>query len=293
MQDPKRKLLSQLLAATALRPADDYDVQAWKDYYAKHPGVMRAVGADATELNLEDPAVKKLLEPLITAAVKDATSKLEKNRDTIKGEKIELQKKLDALTEQLGDIDVGSLKEFVARSKNDEYTKLIKEGKFQQVIDAEVQKAVAKVQRDIEAANERAKKAEEAAVQAKNSFKQEKIRNKAALSVKDFQDGALDDIQRRALETFDYNDEGQFVLKEGVTARLKNGKPVDFDSFGQYLIESAPYYFKPSNGGGGDGGKAPAKGQDGLIRILAADQQAINKHQKDIATGKAIVVDAL
>lgn len=236
-----------------------------------------------------DPAVKALLE----AAVADAVKGLKKNNEDLRKEKDNQKARLDELQtklESLGDLDLNAVSEFVKRTRSDEYAALYKAGKFSEVIDKEVEKAVTKVKRDMQALQEQLDQATKATTEAKTALKTERIRNKVATSVKDLNEGALDDIQRNALDLFDEDENGAIILKDGVNARTKDGKAVTVDTLQTFLLETKPYYFKGSSGGGARGGGQPG-GKGGPMQIPKSDTAAIAKHQADIATGKVIVVD--
>lgn len=249
-------------------------------------------GGGGGALDPNDPKVKALVD----AAVDKATAALKANNADLKKEKENQKKAMDELTEKLSaldGIDIGAFKDFASKHKTEEYAALFKAGRFSDVIDREVAKAVAKVQKEVERLTAEVATHQKAASESTAALKTERIRNKVAGSVKEFNEGALEDIQRTALDMFDMDEAGQYVLREGVAARTKDGKPVTLETLNAYLLETRPYYFKGSQGGGGKGGGGGGQGggNDGVLRILSTDKDAINKHRSQIADGKAIVVD--
>lgn len=246
-------------------------------------------GGGGGEIDLKDPKVVALVD----AAVESATTALRKNNGDLKTEKDKLKVRIDALDEKVAAIDgldVDAIKAFAEKHNAEEYGKMFKEGRFSEVIDLEVQKAVKKIQGDIDTATEATTAATKERDEARTGLKTEKIRNSVAGSVKDLSDGALGDVQQLALNMFDHDDDGAMVLREDSTARTKDGKPVTLDTFNNYLLENRPYYFKGSQGGGGGGGQGGKDGA-GPLQILSTDHATIQSKQSDIASGKAIVVD--
>lgn len=248
-------------------------------------------GGGGGEIDASNPQVKALID----AAVESATKALKKNNDALLTEKKTVQtrfEELEAKVAAFGDIDPTALVNFAQQHKNEEYSALFKAGKFGEVINKEVEKVAKNLQKEIDRLKGEAETAGKTATEAKTALKTERIRNKVASQVKDINEGALDDVQRHALDIFDEDPEtGAVVLKEGRTDRTKDGKPVTLETLNGYLLETRPYYFKASNGGGGQGGGKGGPGQGGPRQIKSSDKEAITKHRAEIAKGEVIVVD--
>jgi len=75
------------------------------------------------------------VKALVEQAVAEATKGLVNNRDQIKGEKMALKQELENLKAQWGDLNPDQVKAFMSRLENDEETRLIAEGKIDEVLD--------------------------------------------------------------------------------------------------------------------------------------------------------------
>ena len=106
--------------------------------------------------------------------------------------------------------------------------------------------------------------------------------------------GALADIFARAGSTWRVNEEGKLVALNAAGEQVygTEANPLTLDEWLVQTVKDAPYLFEASTGTGGDGSKGTAlKGSDGILRIPRSDEAMKGMHLKDIATGKAIVVD--
>lgn len=106
--------------------------------------------------------------------------------------------------------------------------------------------------------------------------------------------GALDDIFSRAGGTWRTNEEGKLVAldSKGEPVYGGEGKVLTLDEWLVQTVKDAPYLFEVNKGGGGDGGKGgDNKGSDGIIRVPRSDEAMKGKYIKELAEGKAIMVD--
>lgn len=106
--------------------------------------------------------------------------------------------------------------------------------------------------------------------------------------------GALGDIFARAGQTWKVNDTGKLVALKADGEQLygSEANPLTMDEWLVQTVKDAPYLFEANQGSGGDGGKGTGgKGSDGILRIPRSDERLKGLHIKDIAEGKAVIVD--
>lgn len=225
------------------------------------------------DLDLSNPDVKKLVE----TAVAEATSGLSSNRDAILGEKKGLQEKLDALSKQWDGLDPDVVKNLVDRMNNDEETKLIAEGKIDEVVSRRVEAMRTDLETRLASATEKLEGLEgekgSLATKVKNLIIDGMVR----------QSGSELNLLPTAMEDAIYRAKGRFQLDE-------NDKPVARDDAGALLIgkdgktpltptewlegmkESAPHWFPAPTGAGASGGAGPSQsGSFTLTRSQARD----------------------
>lgn len=106
--------------------------------------------------------------------------------------------------------------------------------------------------------------------------------------------GALDDIFSRAGSTWRTNEEGKLVALDSKDEPVYGGegKVLTLDEWLVQTVKDAPYLFEVNKGTDGKGGKGTdLKGSDGIIRVSRSDEAMKGKYIKELAEGKAIMVD--
>lgn len=207
-----------------------------------------------------DPAVQALIQAEATKAIAAIKAK----NDELIAEK----RKLQEFASTFEGIDKDTLKNYMERLKNDEETRLIAEGKIDEVMARRTDRMRETYQSQIE---ERAKALEDANARfqrLEQEFNQSKIEaavRDAATAAK-VEPTAIDDVLARARSHFTLI-EGRLVSKDQHTGEIRIGadgkspySPVDFM---EDLKKSAPHFWPRSTSGGftGPGGAAAASDQ--------------------------------
>ena len=226
--------------------------------------VKDADGKDIeVEVNLDatNPDVKRLIDEAVAASTKGLTS----NRDEILTEKKGLQEKLDALGKQWDGLDPEVVKNLVNRMNTDEETKLIAEGKIDEV----VEKRVLAMKTDLEA---RLAAATESltTLEGKNVSLSDKVKNlvidgmvRQAGSELKILPTAYDDAIHRAKRHFQLDDNDHPVARDDAGTLLfgKDGKsPLSPNEWLEGMKETAPHWFPAPSGGGAGGGSGGSTG---------------------------------
>lgn len=227
-------------------------------------------------LDMTNPAVKELVD----AAVAEATKGLATNKEQILAEKKELQQKLEGLTKQWDGLDPEVVKNLVNRMNNDEETKLIAEGKIDEV----VERRVAALRKDLEtqlaAAQEKLDE-----MSGTNEGLSSKVKNlvidgmvRQAGSELNLLPSAVEDAIYRAKGQFELDEHDHPIARDDKGALLigKDGKsPLSPKEWLENMKEKAPHWFPTPSGAGAGGGPGNAGGgQFTLTRSQARDPAA-------------------
>ncbi|MCP4251059.1 MAG: hypothetical protein GY778_28815 [bacterium] len=219
---------------------------------------------DPPKVDLENAEVKAA----IASQVEAQTKGLKGNRDEILGEKRELQGRYDTLAEQWKDLDPVQVKGLLDKIANDEDTRLIAEGKTDQVIERRTEALRRDAQTKVEAATTRASDLE-GTVKEKDSKIAELVIDAA---IKDaaleagVQPSALADIVLRSRQIFALNEDYEIEARkpDGTLIVGKEGKgsltPGEWLS--DIMKELAPHWWAPSNGGGVQSGRKSGAKRD-------------------------------
>jgi hypothetical protein len=235
-------------------------------------------GEDTYTLSTDDGAYRKKLD------------EFRGNNVTLKRQKEELQTALD----KFKDVDPErweQAKEALDFLEKDEDAKLLKSGKFEEVVSKRTKKLEETYKTKLKELEDKLKLATEEGGKYKGRFG-------ALLTDTKFSDifngistpkkGAMADILRRARETWDTKDEElAFRDAEGSDP---DGKPWTPESWAKHLISEAPYFFEAGTGGGGAGGQKGKDGGGGKISILRNPTPAeFAKNADAIAKGEVKV----
>jgi hypothetical protein len=228
--------------------------------------------------NPEDPAIKSLIE----AAVASATAGLISNRDAALKEKKELKAQFDELTKQWSGLDPAIVKNLVSRMENDEETKLIAQGKVDEVIG----RRVSIMQKDFEA---KLAAATSKLTEYEGHVKQRDGRIKDLVidgSIREtaakigLVPHALEDAVTRAKGRFVVGDDGRAVARDenGTLVMGKDGKtPMGVSEWLEGMKEQAPHWFPAPTGAGAAGGGTGRKAAG--VMITKTDAANAQKYQ--------------
>nr|WP_268947502.1 hypothetical protein [Pseudomonas syringae] len=208
---------------------------------------------------MENPAIKAAIE----AAVRTSEAGLKNKNSELLGKLKEATGKLTQFETQFEGIDIDAVKGLLSRAGQDEETKLLTEGKVDEVFNKRTERLRGDYEKQLKAISERATKAETFAAKFQGKVLGDSVRG-AALKAGALPE-ATDDIILRAKGVFSLNEEGEAVAvdESGQTILGKDGKtPLTPLEWAESLRESAPHLWPRASGTnapGGGGGQAALK----------------------------------
>src|SRR5690606_24260501 len=220
---------------------------------------------DLAELGLELPeekaaALKEALAAKAREVVDKEVTGLKSKNSELLGLNKTIKTEFEQFKGQFEGLDVEAVKSLLQRASQDEETKLIAEGKIDEVVSRRTERLRGDYDKQLQAERERAEKAEAFAKRFKDKVLADSIREAA------LKDGALaeatDDIILRARNTFRLNEDGEPVEMdaEGEVIYGKDGKtPLTPLEWAESLREAAPHLWPRAQGAGPTGDKG-AKG---------------------------------
>lgn len=229
-------------------------------------------------IDLNDPADKAAIDEAVkaavTSAVAEATSGLKSNRDTILAEKKTLEDKMKELNSQFEGVDPKLVKSLYERIKNDEETKLISEGKLDEVLNRRTDS----MKKDFEARltqsqtrGDTLEQGEKALKQKMNDLVIEGIVRQAAVET-GVVPAAIEDAIYRAKKVFLLDESFVPMAKDANGAPIlgKDAKtPISAKEWLESMKEKSPHWFPGSTGAGaGGGGKG---GLGGAVHVLSRE----------------------
>lgn len=218
---------------------------------------------DGNEVQIDAslPEIKTLLE----SAVAEATKGLKGNRDQILQEKAALEAQVKEVTSQWGDMDPKIVKSLIERMANDEETKLIAEGKIDEVLDRRTSGMKKEYEKKIEALTGEREQLGQKTETLNGKLKRmliEGMVHKAA-GEHEMLPSAVEDAIYRATNVFQIDDEDRPVAKnsDGTVIVGKDAKsPISVSEWLGNMKENAPHWFKSSQGAGAAGGRGEGPG---------------------------------
>lgn len=208
-------------------------------------------GQGPVQINFEDPAIKAQLDQYVEQHV----SGLKAKNNELLGKNKTLSDELTNFKGQFEGLDIGAVKGLLQKAGQDEETKLLAEGKIDEVFGKRTERLKAEHQKLFDAEKARADKAEAYA----NKFKQSVVKGQIAQAFSAAQglSEATDDITALALSKFSLDENGNAVAIDanGDVIIGKDGKnPLTPKEWIEDIRESKPYFFPKPNGAGGQGG---------------------------------------
>ncbi|UNH25075.1 hypothetical protein [Moellerella wisconsensis] len=205
----------------------------------------------------------------IQAAIKEAVDEqvagLKAKNSELLGANKGVKEELDALKSQLGGIDLTAVKDLLSKANMDEESKLIAEGKLDEVIQKRTERLRADYDGKLTAEKERADKAENYA----NKFRQSVVKGQIVQAA--IENGVLKeatgDIAFLAQSQFSLDDNGNAVAldENGEVIIGKDGKtPLTPKEWIETIRENKPYFWPVAQGSGaqGSGGASGKKWND-------------------------------
>lgn len=247
---------------------------------------------DLNELGVELPedkaaALKEALAAKGKEAIDTAVSGLKaKNQEllgTIKSTKMEL----DQLKGQFDGLDVEAVKGLLNRASQDEETRLLAEGKIDEVFNRRTERLQAETAKQIKAEQEARERAEAKAAKLGERAIASAIQS-AAVKAGALPE-AIDDIVLRSKSLFTLNDDGEVVaVKDGEVVLGKDGKtPLTPHEWAASLQEAAPHLWPRAQGTDAPG----SKGAQGKSMTRAAFDALPPADKAKVATGGYTITD--
>ena len=240
---------------------------------------------EPSPITADTPEVKAF----IAAAVADATSGLTGNRDEILSEKKALQAKLDEMSNTWKDLDPAAVRNIMGRLENDEETKLLAEGKMDEVISRRTERLQADHVKQM--SNLEAKLAEAVSFGETQGSTVKQLKVEGGLRQAAVEHGlipsAVEDALGRAMAVFKVGDNGKLIAEEnGSTAYGKDGKtPLTPAEWLESMKDKAPHWFPAPSGSGAGGGNG--KGSGSVHLITRSDARSVPKYQAAKAAAEA------
>lgn len=242
--------------------------------------------ADEDEVDDVEPEAKK----------KPSAAETKRLRE-FRNENIRLRREMEQLKNVLGDLtpeDLESMRAAANRVQDDEEKQLLNKGKFDEVLNrriaalkAENEKLLKKVNDDLKTAKDRGEKLR---TQLKRDRIVARVREEAEKLKMRIPQTAIPDVDSRALNIFDLDEDGNVVALDGEDVRLNNeGKEFTTRDFVLSLVEDAPHLVEGATGGDVKDGKGGKRPRGGVITIDGSDPKQFGANLENIASGKVDV----
>lgn len=201
----------------------------------------------------------------------ELTAGLKGNRDTIKAEKADLQKKFDELTAKWGDLDPEKVTAVMTRLDNDEEMKLISEGKLEDVVERRTESMRKDFSTRLEAATKKIDELNSSLGARSETLKRltidSKIREGGLAMETPIDVKAISDAIRAGRDIFSLDEEDNVIAlrEDGSPIIGKDGKTaLGIDEWlATTFAEGKTLWWGASSGGGAmGGGEGGGKGPD-------------------------------
>ncbi|MEX6158895.1 hypothetical protein [Providencia manganoxydans] len=218
------------------------------------------------------------MQAIIDKAVSDQVAGLKAKRDELLGTNKDLKSELDSLKGQLEGIDLKAVKDLLSKAHMDEESKLIAEGKLDEVIQKRTERLRADYDNKLATEKQRADKAEDYA----NKFRQSVVKGHIIQAA--VESGALKeatgDIAFLAQSQFSLDDNGNAVALDeaGEVIIGKDGKtPLSPKEWIETIRENKPYFWPVAQGSGAQGSGVAGKKWSDYTEAERADLARTNK----------------
>lgn len=198
-------------------------------------------------------------------------SALEKERS----EKKDRDRQLREMQKQYDGIDPEKTREMLSRLEQDEESKLIAEGKMDEVINQRTERMRSDFESKLTQAQQEAEAAKTFAGKFRSRVLSDEIRS--AASKIGIVDTAVTDAVYRAKELFEVDDEGNVVPTEAAGLDA-NGKPLTPETWLESMRDNASHWFPTPKGGGAPGNDGKGSGQKRSAMSAEQKHAYIQKH---------------
>lgn len=210
------------------------------------------------KIDHEDPEVQAELKALLEQQVNSAVAALKAKNDELISEK----RKLKDAAAEFADFDKETLKNYIARLKNDEEARLIAEGKVGDVIEKRTNLMRESYQSQIAENQKLAQEWQGKYSDLEQKFNYTRIDSalRDAAMAANVVPSAIDDIITRGRGAFEIDANGNIISKDKYTGDIKIGadgkNPYAASDFMSDLKKSAPHFWPSSQSGGFSGANA-------------------------------------
>lgn len=194
---------------------------------------------------------------------RDRLGEFRENNIKLQREKAELLAQL----KKYEGIDPEKVKKYegeIAKIEADEERKLIQEGRFDDLFSrktAAMRESWTKEKTALERALEGTKAENKNLRGTIGRYVIDNTLDEALSKVGKLKERARADARNRARSIFDVNEKGELTAtRDGVTTYGDNGKELGIEEFAKKLLDDAPHFFEPSEGGGSGPGPKPNPG---------------------------------
>lgn len=222
----------------------------------------------------KNPDVLKLIE----SAVNEAKTGLVANNTALLAEKKEIASKMADLEKKWSGFDSAQVSNLMDKINNDEETKLIAEGKIDEVIENRVQALKGDYEGQLKALGDKNSELE-LGINGKDTKIKALIVNglvQQAASSLNVLPTAVEDVIYRAKQRFTLDDNDRPIAQDtdGNTLFGKSGKdPLTIEEWLTSMKETAPHWYPGSQGAGASGGKDGSGGAHVITKAQASNPQ--------------------
>ena len=221
-------------------------------------------GGGGGTIDLSDPRVTEA----ITAAVQQATAGLQTKNTELLGEKAGLKERMDELSTQWAGLDPAAVRSLIEKFDTDEETKLIAEGKFDEVMAKRTEAMRSDWESKINAAAKKITELTEALSGRDGQIHMLRVDHAIRAACADSGislSGAIEDAVALARSVFTINEAGELEARDGPEGALLMGKD------GTTQLQPAEWldgrksdreFWWGTSGGGGAGGGSGDGGRD-------------------------------
>lgn len=212
--------------------------------------------SDDNKVDLNNPEIQEAIKNAVDEQVKGLKAK----NDELLGKNKDLNTELSGIKKQLEGVDLTAVKDLLSKANMDEESKLIAEGKIDEVIQKRTEKMKQDHDKQLQAETDRANKAEAYA----NQFKQSVVKGQIAQAFSSVGglSEATDDVTALALSQFALDEKGNAVMinTNGETIIGKDGStPLSPKEWVESLRETKSYFFPKAQGSGAPGSGTSTK----------------------------------
>ncbi len=224
-------------------------------------------------------------------ALKAKVDEFRQNNLALKGQK----DKLEATLKKFEGIDperYQEAKEALEWLDQEEDAKLLKAGKFDEVVKKRTAKMEEGWNKEKARLEKELKERQEEAGNYKGKFTSLRLDTHFTDTiggVAAVKKGAMADILRRAREAWEVDDEGNPVFRDK-ESRDAAGKEWTPETWAKSLVTDAPHFFESGAGGGSGGGSKTVTGAKGVKQLINPTPLELGKHAEAIAKGEMQVI---